>query len=170
MSGYTTEPRFDADAALGVDAEFDADPAFARSARNGTGRQSIIGLLRSLTTEGRELLALEIALAKTEMREKLEVYEKNALSLALGGGLLLAALLLGAWTLNAALTSVLATFLGVGIAVWLAPLILTLAFGAFGWSKVRSGLRGMREESPMPTKTIQTLKDDKRWAERKVHS
>ena len=170
MSGYTTEPRFDADATLGVDAEFEPDPAFARSTRNGSGRASIIGLLRSLTTEGRELLALEIALAKTEMREKLEVYERNALSLAIGGGLLLAALLLGAWALNAALTSVLATFIGIGIAVWLAPLILTLAFGAFGWSKVQGGLRGMRAESPVPTKTIQTLKDDKRWAERKVHS
>lgn len=170
MTAYTTEPRFDADAALGVDAEFEADPAFARSTRNGTGRQSIVGLLRSLTTEGRELLALEIALAKTEMREKIEVYEKNALSLAIGGGLLLAALLMGAWAVNAALTSVLATFLGVGIAVWLAPLILTVALGAFGWSKVRSGLRGMRAEGVMPTKTMQTLKDDKRWAERKVHS
>lgn len=170
MNAYTTEPRFDADDALGVDAEFEPDPSFARNTRNGGGRPSIIGLLRSLTTEGRELLALEIALAKTEMREKLEVYERNALSIAIGGGLLLAALLLGAWALNAALTSLLATFIGIGIAVWLSPLILTLAFGAIGWSKVKKGLDGIGNESPKPTKTIQTLKDDKRWAERKVHS
>ncbi|HUF11770.1 MAG TPA: phage holin family protein [Longimicrobiales bacterium] len=170
MTGYTTEPRFDADAELGVDAEFEPDPSLARGTHNGGDRQSIIGLLRSLTTEGRDLLSLELALAKTEMREKLEVYERNALGLAIGGGLLLAALLLGAWTVNAALTSVLANFMGIGIAIWLSPLILTLIFGAFGWSKVRKGLKGMRSESLKPTKTIETLKEDKRWAERKVHS
>ena len=170
MSGYTTEPRFDADAELGVDAEFEPDPAFARSARNGTGKQSIIALLRSLTTEGRELMSLELALAKTEMREKLAVYERNAIGLAIGGGLLLAALLLGAWAVNMGLTALLDVFLPLGIAVWLAPLLLTVAFGAFGWSKVKKGLDGIRSESPTPTKTIQTLKDDKRWAERKVHS
>ena len=170
MTDYTTEPRFDADPALGVDAEFEPDPAFDRSTRNGTGRASILALLRSLTTDGRELLSLELALAKTEMREKLAVYERNAVGLAIGGGLLLAALLLGAWTVNAALTSVLATFMGIGIAVWLSPLILTLIFGGIGWSKVRKGLDGMRSESLTPTKTIATLRADKRWAQRKVHS
>jgi hypothetical protein len=167
---YTTEPRFDADAALGVDAEFVPDPALRSSARNGSSKQSIVGLLRSLTAEGRELLSLEVALAKAEMREKLGVYEKNGVALAIGGGLLLAALLLGAWTVNMALTALLDTFLPLGVAVWLAPLTLTLILGGIGLSKVKGGLAGIKAESPVPHKTIQTLKDDKRWAERKVHS
>ena len=170
MRDTTTQPRFDADAALGLDAEFIPDPALGSTARNGNGRQSIVGLLRSLTSEGRELLSLEVALAKAEMREKLEVYGRNGVALAIGAGLLLAALLLGAWTANAALTALLDVFLPLGVAVWLAPLILTLILGGIGLSKVRGALEGIRSEGLVPTKTIQTLKDDKRWAERKVHS
>ena len=170
MSYTTTEPRFDADAALGVDAEFVPDPALRSTTRNGNGRSSIVGLLRTLTTEGRELMSLELSLAKAEMREKLEVYEKNGVALALGAGLLLAALLLGAWTVNTALTALLDTFLPLGVAVWLAPLILTLVFGGIGLSKVKGAIEGIKRESPVPHKTIATLKDDARWAERKVHS
>ena len=33
-----------------------------------------------------------------------------------------------------------------------------------------SGLDGLRSEGLTPTKTIATLREDKRWAERKVHS
>ena len=170
MRYTTTEPRFDADAALGVDAELEADAALRGATRNGNGRQSIVGLLRSLTSEGRELLSLELALAKAEMREKLDVYERNGLTIAIGAGLLLAALLLGAWAVNTALTALLDVFLPLGVAVWLAPLILTLVRGAIGLSKVRGGLEGIKREPLAPTKTIQTLKADARWAERKVHS
>ena len=170
MSAYTTEPRFDADAALGVDAEFVPDPALRSTARNGNGRTSIVTLLRSLTAEGRDLLSLEMALAKAEMRESLDVYKKNAVGLGIGAALLLAALLFGAWTVNTALTALLDTFLPLGVAVWLAPLILTLVLGGIGLSKVRAAADNMSRESLVPRKTIETLKDDKRWAERKVHS
>ena len=170
MSAYTTEPRFDADAALDVDAEFVPDPALRSTTRNGNGRQSIVGLLRSLTAEGRDLLSLEMALAKAEISESLEVYKKNAVALGIGAGLLFAALMLAAWTANTALTALLDTFLPLGVAVWLAPLILTLIFGGIGLSKVRGALDKMSHESLVPRKTIETLKDDARWAERKVHS
>ena len=170
MSHTTTEPRFEADAALGADADFRADPALRGATRNGNGRQSIVGLLRTLTSEGRELMSLELSLAKAEMREKLAVYERNGVAIAMGAGLLLAALLLGAWTMNAALTALLDLFLPLGVAVWLAPLILTLVLGGLGLSKVKGGLEGIKREPLAPTKTIQTLKDDARWAERTVHS
>lgn len=170
MSDYTTEPRFDADAALGLDAEFQPDEAFARGTRNGSGKQSIVGLIRELSTGARELLSLEVDLAKAEMRENVAAYAKHGVTLAIGAGVLLAALLLGAWTLNMGLTALLDTFMDLGVAVWLAPLILTLVFGAIGWSKVKKGLEAMSHESLAPRKTIETLKEDKRWAERKVHA
>lgn len=170
MSGYTTEPRFDADTGLGVDAELYPDDALRGGMRNGTRKQSIVGLLRELTQDGRDLMSLELDLAKTEMREKLDVYQRNAVVMAIGGGLLLAALLLGAWTANMALTALLSTFIALEIAVWLAPLILTVTLGAIGWSRVGKGLDAIRHESLKPEKTIATLKEDKRWAERKVHS
>jgi hypothetical protein len=170
MHNTTTEPRFDADAALGVDAEFVPDPALRGSTRNGTGRNSIVALLRSLTAEGRDLLSLEMALAKAEVRESLDVYKRNVVPLGIGVGLLFAALILAAWTANTALTALLDAFLPLGVAVWLAPLILTLVFGGIGLSKVRGALEKMSHESLVPRKTIETLKDDARWAERKVHS
>lgn len=172
MSAYdaTTEPRFDPDPALGTEADFHADERLQRDLRNGNGRRSIVGLLRELTAEGRELLSLEVELAKTEMSEKVSVYERNAVGMAAGAGVLLAALLMGAWTVNAALTALLDTFMALEIAVWLAPLILTVALGAIGWSLVSKGLTAMRNEGMKPTRTIDSLKADKRWAERKVHS
>ena len=171
MGDYTTEPRFDADAALGLETEFEADEALRRGMRNGShGKRSIVGLLRELTTEGRDLLSLEVDLAKAEMRENMQAYAKHGTVLAVGGGLLLAALMLAAWTLTMALTALLSLFLDAGVAVWLAPLILTVVFGMIGWSKVQAGLEAMSRDSLVPSKTIQTLKDDARWAERKVHS
>ena len=170
MSGYTTEPRFDADDALGIDAELHADDRLRNGARNGAKHESIVGLLRELTRDGRELMSLEMELAKTEVREKVDVYQRSSLALGIGGGLLLAALLLGAWTANMALTALLSTIMAVEIAVWLAPLLLTITLGAIGWSRVQNGLEAMRHEGLKPTKTIETLKEGKRWAERKVHS
>ena len=133
MSAYTTEPRFDADDVLGIDAELDADDRLRNGTRNGARHESIVGLLRELTRDGRELMSLEMELAKTEVREKVDVYQRNTVVLAIGGGLLLAALLLGAWTANMALTALLSTFMAVEIAVWLAPLLLTITLGAIGF-------------------------------------
>lgn len=170
MNAYTTNPRFDADRDVANEPGFEPDPAFERSVGKRRGSTSIVGLLRTLTSEGRELMSLELDLAKAEMRETLEVYERNAIALLMGGGVLLAALLLGAWTLNTGLTALLDQFMDLGVAVWLAPLILTIAFAWIGMGMVKKATTAIRAESPAPRKTIETLKEDKRWAERKVHS
>jgi hypothetical protein len=82
--------------------------------------------------------------------------------------LLLASLLLFVQAINYSLTSLLAQAMELEIAVWLAPLILALVLAAVGWGVFAAGKKRMAEEGIAPETTQQTLRDDKRWASRKV--
>lgn len=152
-------------------ARFDPDPGVAGTtrgaARSGNGR-SVVTILRELTTESRDLMQLELELAKTEMREKLGVYERNMGAIAVGGALLLATLLMLVIALNRGLTALLEGWMSLEVAVWLAPLILAVVLGGIGWSMIQKGLAAIRGAGVTPHRTMETLKDDKRWAERKV--
>ncbi len=135
-----------------------------------TQDRSLGDLLRELSNETGDLLRKEVELAKTEFSEKASRVGTDVGAIAMGGAMALAgglALMLAAVY---GLTALLDTFLPLGVAVWLAPLILTLIFGGIGLSKVRGALEKLSHESLVPRKTIETLKDDARWAERKVHS
>src|SRR5436305_12526568 len=98
---------------------------------------SIVQLLRELTTETRTLLKQEVDLAKTEMTEKAARVGTNLGAVAVGG----AVAFLGALALLAAvvygLTSILSHLMSLGIAVWLAPLIVGGALAAVGGSMVK---------------------------------
>ena len=65
-----------------------------------------------------------IALAKAEMNEKLDVFQRSGVSMAIGGALLMAALLTVLWAVNAAVTTLFAQFMEPAIAVWASPLVL----------------------------------------------
>jgi hypothetical protein len=56
------------------------------------------------------------------------------------------------------------------VAVWLAPLVLTVFLAVIGWSMINGGVQRIKKESLTPHKTIDTLKEDKRFVERKVKS
>ena len=135
---------------------------------NGDGR-SVVELLRQLSTESGTLVRQEVELAKAEMREKMGVFQQSMASIGIGSALLVAALLIGLWALNAGFTALLAQMLPLGVAVWLSPLILTVALAAIGWSLIQKGKTRMAEEGLVPRRTTSTLKDDKRWAEAKMH-
>jgi len=137
---------------------------------DGHARRSPGSLIRELATDGRDLVRLELELAKTEMREKVEVYERNAMKMAMGGGLLLAALVFGLTALNNGLTVVLSEWMGLEIGAWLAPLLLFVVIAAIGWGMISSARDRMQRESLKPRRTIETLKDDKRWAKEQMHA
>src|SRR4051795_3426706 len=98
--------------------------------------RSIVQLLRELTIETRTLLKQEVDLAKTEMTEKASRVGANLGALAVGG----AVAFLGALALLAAvvygLTSILSKLMSLGVAVWLAPLIVGGILAAVGYSLV----------------------------------
>lgn len=132
--------------------------------------RSVGALLKELGREGSMLVREEVALAKAEMREKVAAYERNAAAIAIGGGLLLAALLLGAEALTRGLTVILEAAFGLDIAVWLAPLVLAVLLFAIGMGMVKKGAAAIRHEGVVPHRTMETIKEDKEWVERKVRS
>lgn len=131
--------------------------------------RSIGQLLKELRDETTTLLRQEVDLAKTEMGEKASRVGSNLGSLALGGGVAF----LGALALLAAvvygLTSLLDQFMSVGVAIWLAPLIVGLVLAAVGYSLVNKALATLRQESLTPRRTTQTLQENKEWLKSKMH-
>jgi putative Mn2+ efflux pump MntP len=125
--------------------------------------RSIGQLLKELRDETTTLLRQEVDLAKTEMGEKAARVGTNLGALAVGGGVAL----LGALALLAAvvygLTSLLSQFLPVGVAIWLAPLIVGLVLAFLGYGQIQKALATLRQESLTPRKTTQTLQENKEW-------
>ena len=130
--------------------------------------RSIGQLLKELRDETTTLLRQEVDLAKTEMGEKASRVGSNLGSLALGGGVAF----LGALALLAAvvygLTSLLDQFMSVGVAIWLAPLIVGLVLAAVGYSLLNKALATLRQESLTPRRTTQTLQENKEWLKSKI--
>lgn len=130
--------------------------------------RSLGQLLKELTSETTTLLRQEVDLAKTEMSEKASRLGTNLGSLAVGGGVAF----LGALALLAAaiygLTSILDQFLSLGVAVWLAPLIIGLILAAVGYSLVKKALETLKRESLAPQKTTESLQENKEWLKQKI--
>jgi CDP-diglyceride synthetase len=130
--------------------------------------RSIVQLLRELTTETRTLLKQEVDLAKTEMTEKAARVGANLGAVAVGG----AVAFLGALALLAAvvygLTSILSHLVSLGVAVWLAPLIVGAVLAAIGGSMVKKSLGTLKHESLSPQKTTQSLQENKAWIKEKI--
>jgi putative Mn2+ efflux pump MntP len=130
--------------------------------------RSLGQLLKELTSETTTLLKQEVDLAKTEMSEKASRVGTNLGSLAVGGGVAF----LGALALLAAaiygLTSILDQFLSLGVAVWLAPLIIGLILAAVGYSLVKKALETLKRESLTPQKTTESLQENKAWLKQKI--
>lgn len=153
--------------------------AIARKDAEGNGRRvrmrsritddrSVPELMRDLSHDGSELVRKELALAKAELNEKLDTLRSGSITMAIGGALLLAALLLVVQAFNQSFTALLALVFGLGVAVWLAPLVLALVVGGIGWDLLTSATRRISQEGLVPQATTETLRDDQRWAREKV--
>ncbi len=125
--------------------------------------RSLGSLIKELGDEGSRLIREEVRLAKTEMREKIEVYERNTMKMVVGGVLLLGAFLVLLIAVNRGLTLVLFQFMSLEIAVWLAPLILASIAGIVGWGMTKTAQKEMKEEGITPNRTMQTLREEKNW-------
>ena len=152
-------------------------PTTGRPPRHGDGGssrasqsdgRSVAHLLRELSGEASDLARLELELAKTEVYQKVDVFQRGTRSMIIGGALLLAGLLSGLWAVNLGLTSLLAQFMDVEVAVWLSPLILAVLFGAIGWGAMKSAQHRMSEEGLSPAMTRESLREDREWARQKA--
>jgi xanthine/uracil permease len=130
--------------------------------------RSIGQLLKELTQESSTLLKQEVSLAKTEMSEKASRVGANLGEVAVGG----AVAFLGAIALLLAvvygLTSLLSKFMSLGVAAWLAPLIVGAVLAAVGYSLIKKALATLKQESIAPQRTTQSLQENKEWLKQKI--
>ncbi len=130
--------------------------------------RSLGQILKDLTSETSTLLRQEVELAKTEMSEKATKVGTNVGEMAVGG----AVAFLGAMALLFAmiygLTALLDQFMSLRVAIWLAPLLVGLALAGLGYSMIKKALETLRHEGIAPTKTTQSLQENKEWLKSKI--
>jgi hypothetical protein len=123
---------------------------------------SFFGLVRELKEETQALIKEEVALAKTEMSEKMSCYMKNSVSVAIGGfvayaGAIVLLLgvgsLLGHWFSTMGLAPHLAFAAG-----WGAIGLLVLAIGGV---MIMKAIKTFSSSSITPEKTIETIHEFK---------
>lgn len=131
---------------------------------------SIPHLLRDLRDEATTLLRQEVALAKTEMKENVSRMSSHAAQLAVGGFVAYAGvivLLIGIGHLLGAL--LIRGGMDPEVAQWLAPSIVGLVVALIGWAMLSKAKRALSHDDLTPRQTIDSLRDNKQWAQRNLH-
>jgi hypothetical protein len=118
--------------------------------------RSIGELFTELSRETGTLVRKELELATTEMTVKARIAAVHVGTVAAGGALAHAALLV----LLAAIVIGLAQL---GVEPWLSALIVALATGGVGYMLVQKGLASLRRTNVTPTNTIESLKETATW-------
>lgn len=131
---------------------------------------SIPGLLRDLRDESTTLLRQEVALAKSEMRENVSRLGNHAVQIAIGGFVAYAGiivLLIGIGHLLGAL--LIRSGMDPEVAQWLAPSIVGLIVAIIGWVMLSRAKGALAHDDLAPKQTIASLRDNKQWAQDKIH-
>lgn len=121
--------------------------------------RSIGELVAQLAHETRVLVRQEVELASTEMAAKAKIVASHVATVAIGGALAHAALLV----LLAALVIGLSQL---GITPWLSAAIVGVGTLAVGYVFVTKGMNSLRGTSVVPSHTVDSLKEDATWTTR----
>jgi xanthine/uracil permease len=137
---------------------------YRAAANEARDERSLRTLLSDLWRQTSTLIADEIELAKAEMNEKASQVGSGVASIATGGAILLAGLIVLLFAAVAALALVLPE----ESAPWLAPLIVGGVVMLIGAAVLASGRRALRAESLKPTRTIASIRRDATMAKEHV--
>ena len=118
--------------------------------------RSLGELFSALAQDTSTLVRKEVQLAKTEMSQKASRVGKDVGFLAAGGAVAYAGLL--------AVVAGIIVLLGQVIPMWLSALLVGLVVAGVGYFLVRKGLDALKQEDLAPRQTIETLKEDQKWA------
>lgn len=134
-----------------------------------SSQTSIVGLLRDLRDESTTLLRQEVALAKAEVADNLKQAGAHAATIAAGGfvayaGLIVLLLGVGVLLRNGLIRA----GLDPALAEWLAPIAVGVFVAVIGWSMVMKAKRALSADKIAPKESIESLKTDKRWAQAKL--
>src|SRR5262245_38791019 len=117
-------------------------------------RRSVSELIGELVQELALLVRQETQLARTEVQTKVARLTQDLISVAAGGMVLL----IGALALMAALVLLLVH--PVGLAPWLAALLVGVGLAGVGALLLRRGLRDLKRLDPTPRRTVESIKED----------
>ncbi|HYC01771.1 MAG TPA: phage holin family protein [Azospirillaceae bacterium] len=120
----------------------------------------LTALFSDLAGETSSLIRKELELAKTEISEKASQAGKGAASLAMGGAIAFAGVLF--------LLAALVLILDLVLPTWAAALIVGLVVVGVGYGLVAAGKKKLTAKNLVPKRTIETIKDDGRWAKSQV--
>jgi hypothetical protein len=122
--------------------------------------RSIGELFSDLTREIGTLVRDEVNLAKSELTEKATQAGKQAGAIAIGGVLAFAGLLALQYAAIVALAG--------AMPLWAAALIVGVIVMGIGGALAFKGINALKHQDLTPHETINTLKEDARWAKQQV--
>jgi xanthine/uracil permease len=130
---------------------------------------SLPNLLRELRDETTTLLRQEVSLAKAELKENATRIGAHSIQIAIGGfvgyaGLIV--LLIGVGLLISSL--LVRAGMDRDLAQWLAPALVGAFVVIIGVSMVSHAKKAMAEEDLAPRQTVETLRENKHWAQGKL--
>ena len=135
-----------------------------------THPNSIPGLLRELRDETTTLMRQEVALAKTEMKENVSRMGSHAAQMAVGGFVAYAGIIVLLIGIGHLLGAILIR-MGIDqqVAQWLAPSIVGLIVAVIGWVMLSKAKHAIAHDDLAPRQTIDSLRENKEWAQNKLH-
>ncbi len=126
-------------------------------------------LLRQLRDDTTSLVREEVALARTEIGEKLSRTGRNTAYLAVGGLVASSALLLILMALGHLLAGLfMREGMDPGIAAFCGFLIVAIIAGGAAAMMISKALKALANESVIPERTARSLQEDKQWAQSKM--
>lgn len=130
---------------------------------------TIANLLHDLREETSTLLRQEVALAKAELGQKASQIGTHATKVAIGGFVAYA----GAIVLLLGLGALLAVGLrNAGVeaemAAWLGPTLVGLVVALIGYFMLAHARKAMAADSLVPENTLESLRQNKAWAQQKL--
>ena len=129
---------------------------------NGANGKPLMGLFSDLWRETSTLVRDEAELAKAELSEKVSQLGTGAAEIAVAGGVVFAGFLV----LLFAAVGALELLIDSPHALWLAPLIVGLVVMAVGYVLLKRGKSQLSARNLAPERTLQSLRDDARLAQR----
>jgi protein-S-isoprenylcysteine O-methyltransferase Ste14 len=126
--------------------------------------KSLAALFSDLTRDTVELVRQEIALARTELSNKVSTAQAALASMAVGAAVILAGLFL----LLQAVVQGVAMILPPEMAPWLAPLLVGAIVAAIGWAMLKGGKAKLDPDNLVPQRTVDSLRRDKAVVQEKT--
>lgn len=130
---------------------------------------SLISLIRELRDETTTLVRQEIALAKAEATEKAKRMGRNAAYVAAGIAVAYAGFVIFLLAFRDLLAAALIRAdLSADTAAWLSSFIVAVAIGVVGWALMAKGKKALAGEGLALPKTLESLKEDRRFVKQKL--